>query len=67
MIFQNFFRCFQHSGGVGSFSECNVLYIMLSSLKNDSDETLFLELALRGYDLTKLRDEQTTGEIIKIG
>ena len=34
-----------------------------------SDETLFLELALRGYDLSKLRDEPTTNtaEIIKIG
>ena len=32
-----------------------------------SDETLFLELALRGYDLSKLRDNETTGEIVKIG
>ena len=38
-----------------------------SSLKNTKDDTLFLELALRGYDLSKLRDEQTTAEIIKIG
>ena len=38
-----------------------------SSLKKEADETLFLELALRGYDLSKLRDEQTTAEIIKIG
>ena len=31
-----------------------------------SDETLFLELALRGYDLSRLRtDEEATGEIIK--
>ena len=30
-------------------------------------ETLFLELALRGYDLSKLRDEPTTANIIKIG
>ena len=37
-----------------------------SSLKNTKDETLFLELALRGYDLSKLRDEETTGEIIKL-
>ena len=36
-------------------------------LKNTADETLFLELALRGYDLSRLRDEQTTAEIIKIG
>ena len=38
-------------------------------LKATADETLFLELALRGYDLSKLRDEPTTdtAEIIKIG
>ena len=40
-------------------------------LKNTADETLFLELALRGYDLSSLRDktetDQTTAEIIKIG
>ena len=36
------------------------------SLKKEADETLFLELALRGYDLSKLRDEKTTAEIIKI-
>ena len=36
-------------------------------LKTTADETLFLELALRGYDLSKLRDEQTTAEILKIG
>ena len=34
-------------------------------LKETADETLFLELALRGYDLSKLRDEETTGEIVK--
>ena len=35
--------------------------ILLSgSLKKEADETLFLELALRGYDLSKLRDEPTT-------
>ena len=36
-------------------------------LKGTADETLFLELALRGYDLSRLRDEKTTAEIIKIG
>ena len=36
-------------------------------LKATADETLFLELALRGYDLSKLRDNPTTAEIIKIG
>ena len=32
-----------------------------------SDETLFLELALRGYNLSKLRDTESTAEIVKIG
>ena len=31
-----------------------------AELKATADETLFLELALRGYDLSKLRDEPTT-------
>ena len=35
-------------------------------LKETADETLFLELALRGYDLSKLRDEnETTVKILK--
>ena len=45
-----------------------------SSLKNNSDEALFLELALRGYNLScvggklyKPDSTQTTAEIIKIG
>ena len=37
------------------------------SLKKEADETLFLELALRGYDLSKLREGETTGEVVKIG
>ena len=41
--------------------------ILSSSLKNNSDEALFLELARRGYDLSKLRNEETTAEILKIG
>ena len=43
--------------------------ILGSSLKKEADATLFLELALRGYDLSKLRDSanETTAEIIKIG
>ena len=36
-------------------------------LKETADETLFLELALRGYDLSRLRnDDETTAEIVKI-
>ena len=37
------------------------------SLKTEADETLFLELALRGYDLSRLRDGEGTAEIIKFG
>ena len=36
-------------------------------LKATADETRFLELALPGYDLSKLRDEETTAQIVKIG
>ena len=41
-----------------------------SSIKKESDETLFLELALRGYDLSALRNTQDNvevPEIVKIG
>ena len=41
-----------------------------AELKQTADETLFLELALRGYDLSKLREETETespAEIVKIG
>ena len=41
--------------------------ILGSSLKKEADETLFLELALRGYNLEKLRENETTGEVVKIG
>ena len=38
-----------------------------SSIKMTADETLFLELALRGYDLSKLRDpDENTTDIVKI-
>lgn len=36
-------------------------------LKGTADETLCSEFALRGYDLSKRRDTETTAEIIKIG
>ena len=41
--------------------------LLSGSLKTTSDENLLLELARRGYDLSKLRDEETTAEIIKVG
>ena len=51
----------------GRISELLSLHLLGSSLKSEADETLFLELALRGYDLSKLRDETPQAEIIKIG
>ena len=48
-------------------SEPYRMTFLSGSLKKEADETLFLELALRGYDLSKLRNEVTTAEIIKIG
>ena len=44
--------------------------LLSGSLKSIADETLFLELALRGYDLEKLRDaddETPPAEIVNIG
>lgn len=63
--------------GLGALNILNSWYISLLSgsvqflgaeLKETPDETLFLELARRGYDLSSLRpDDETTAEIIKIG
>ena len=46
--------------------ELHETHLLGTSLKTTPTETLFLELALRGLDLSKLRDEETTGEIIKL-
>ena len=48
-------------------SELPIIGLLGSSLKKEADETLFLELALRGYDLSRLRENETTAEIVKIG
>ena len=48
--------------------EPHKMMLLGSSLKSTADETLFLELALRGYDLSSLREnDKTTAEIVKIG
>ena len=47
--------------------ELHTTVLLGSLLKKEADETLFLELALRGYDLSSLRDNPTTAEIVKIG
>ena len=48
-------------------SELDINGLLGSSLKKEADETLFLELARRGYDLSSLREDETTAEIVKIG
>ena len=48
-------------------SELDISELLGSSIKKEKDETLFLELACSGYDLFKLREEETTSEIMKIG
>ena len=48
-------------------SEIHINGILGSSLKKEADEALFLELARRGYDLSSLRDEELTAEIVKVG
>ena len=47
--------------------QINIVTLLSGSLEKEADETLFLELVLRGYNLSKLRDEETTAEIMKIG
>ena len=54
-------------------AERHTMNLLGSSLKKEADETLFLELTLRGYDLSKpLRpdadaEEPSTAEVVKIG
>ena len=53
-------------------AELHTTHLLGSSLKKETDETLFLELALRGYDLTTLRDTdenntETAAEIVSFG
>ena len=37
-----------------------------SALKTITDKMMFLELKRRGYDLSRRRNDETTGEILKI-
>jgi len=46
-------------------AQLHISDLLGSSIKTTSDEALFLELAMRGYDLTKLQAENNT-EIVKI-
>ncbi len=49
-------------------SELPLIHLLGSSIKKEADETLFLELALRGYDLSSLREnDETAAEVVKIG
>ena len=52
--------------------ELHITTLLGSSLKSEADETLFLELALRGYDLSQplrpdVPEAPSTAEIVKIG
>lgn len=48
-------------------SELHETTLLGSSLKKETDEVLFLELAHRGYNLSSLREKkERTGEIVKI-
>ena len=53
-------------------AERDRMVFLSGSLKKEADETLFLELALRGYDLSKLQEDQRedqtteTAEIVNI-
>ena len=40
-------------------TELHISTLLGSSIKNTSDEALFLELAMRGYDLTQLKESET--------
>ena len=40
--------------------------VLSNSLKTINDETLITELIRRGYVLANQRDNETTGEIVKI-
>ena len=55
--------------GMALGAERDRSHILSGSLKSTADETLFLELALRGYDLSKLQEDETTetAEIVHIG
>ena len=59
------------SDRVTSDSESYRSPLLSRSLKTTSDENLLLELAKRGYDLSRLREDADTaapaGEIVKIG
>ena len=49
-------------------SELHRIHLLGSSLKKEADETLFLELALRGYDLSRHREnDEPIAKIVKIG
>ena len=52
-------------------SQLHTIHLLGSSLKSEADETLFLELALRGYDLSKplrpdVPEAPSAAEIVKI-
>ena len=52
---------------IALITESDRNHVLSNSAKMLDDETLITELTRRGYDLSKLRDNGTTAEIVKIG
>ena len=52
---------------IALMSESDSSTLSSRSLKDIDDETLQSELIKRGYNVTKRRSDETTGEIVKIG
>ena len=52
---------------IALITESDRTIISSRSLKEIDDETLITEIRKRGYDLSRLRENETTAEIIKIG
>ena len=57
------FVCEHWIGRLYKFSQSGAAF----ALKAITDEMMFLELKRRGYNLSSLRDNETTAEIVKIG
>ena len=44
-----------------------IMRLLGSSLKKGTDKALFRELTQQGYDFSKISENETTAEIVKIG
>ena len=52
---------------IALITESDRIPLSSRSLEDIDDETLITEFRKRGYDLSRLRENETTAEIIKIG